>query len=115
MILRPRRSTRTDTLFPYTTLFRSWSIAVGPRREHAVKGAWMLGGDGEHGVDLLRPARHEIGPPRPVGAGGNHPAGAGSVARDAFYIFGRLLELDQSPGGEPPPPASRHNGPARER
>src|SRR3546814_18813704 len=23
MILRPRRSTRTDTLFPYTTLFRS--------------------------------------------------------------------------------------------
>src|SRR3546814_5340223 len=28
MILRPPRSTRTDTLFPYTTLFRS----PGPRR-----------------------------------------------------------------------------------
>src|SRR3546814_5213947 len=26
MILRPPRSTRTDTLFPYTTLFRSISI-----------------------------------------------------------------------------------------
>src|SRR3546814_4403811 len=25
MILRPPRSTRTDTLFPYTTLLRSWS------------------------------------------------------------------------------------------
>src|SRR3546814_14279853 len=25
MIRRPPRSTRTDTLFPYTTLFRSWS------------------------------------------------------------------------------------------
>src|SRR3546814_4038536 len=25
MILRPPRSTRTDTLFPYTTLFRSFS------------------------------------------------------------------------------------------
>src|SRR3546814_983699 len=25
MILRPPRSTRTDTLFPYTTLFRSYS------------------------------------------------------------------------------------------
>src|SRR3546814_19242319 len=25
MIRRPTRSTRTDTLFPYTTLFRSWS------------------------------------------------------------------------------------------
>src|SRR3546814_15150303 len=24
MIPRPPRSTRTDTLFPYTTLFRSW-------------------------------------------------------------------------------------------
>src|SRR3546814_13706189 len=33
MILRPPRSTRTDTLFPYTTLFRSYSTiqsAVDP-------------------------------------------------------------------------------------
>src|SRR3546814_5070066 len=30
MIRRPPRSTRTDTLFPYTTLFRS--LADGPRR-----------------------------------------------------------------------------------
>src|SRR3546814_15219717 len=29
MIRRPPRSTRTDTLFPYTTLFRSFS-KVGP-------------------------------------------------------------------------------------
>src|SRR3546814_1593862 len=28
MIRRPPRSTRTDTLFPYTTLFRSSSVAV---------------------------------------------------------------------------------------
>src|SRR3546814_20073634 len=27
MIRRPPRSTRTDTLFPYTTLFRSWAVA----------------------------------------------------------------------------------------
>src|SRR3546814_4946560 len=26
MIRRPPRSTRTDTLFPYTTLFRSWNF-----------------------------------------------------------------------------------------
>src|SRR3546814_20132054 len=26
MILRPPRSTRTDTLFPYTTLFRSFNL-----------------------------------------------------------------------------------------
>src|SRR3546814_6598448 len=31
MIRRPPRSTRTDTLFPYTTLFRSWTQpAAGP-------------------------------------------------------------------------------------
>src|SRR3546814_6862492 len=29
MIRRPPRSTRTDTLFPYTTLFRSAEIKVG--------------------------------------------------------------------------------------
>src|SRR3546814_20082434 len=29
MIRRPPRSTRTDTLFPYTTLFRSNGLAIG--------------------------------------------------------------------------------------
>src|SRR3546814_11238281 len=32
MIRRPPRSTRTDTLFPYTTLFRSPIFAVGGDR-----------------------------------------------------------------------------------
>src|SRR3546814_7511246 len=31
MIRRPPRSTRTDTLFPYTTLFRSGRGGLGPR------------------------------------------------------------------------------------
>src|SRR3546814_15662053 len=31
MIRRPPRSTRTDTLFPYTTLFRSYSWAAPAR------------------------------------------------------------------------------------
>src|SRR3546814_1555346 len=41
MIRRPPRSTRTDTLFPYTTLFRSripsvpWSVLLVGRRLHA--------------------------------------------------------------------------------
>src|SRR3546814_12644172 len=48
MIRRPPRSTRTDTLFPYTTLFRSWrsssairSAARGssPRRPSAASKA----------------------------------------------------------------------------
>src|SRR3546814_9824475 len=32
MIRRPQRSTRTDTLFPYTTLFRSRRRGAGPAR-----------------------------------------------------------------------------------
>src|SRR3546814_4876867 len=38
MIRRPPRSTRTDTLFPYTTLFRSAAILKGVptgRRKHS--------------------------------------------------------------------------------
>src|SRR3546814_19886376 len=39
MIRRPPRSTRTDTLFPYTTLFRSQRRAARPARENAGGGA----------------------------------------------------------------------------
>src|SRR3546814_15873835 len=40
MIRRPPRSTRTDTLFPYTTLFRSVDPAAdGARRAVARRGA----------------------------------------------------------------------------
>src|SRR3546814_758292 len=38
MIRRPPRSTRTDTLFPYTTLFRSWRLTFGGE-EHGWDGA----------------------------------------------------------------------------
>src|SRR3546814_17459887 len=33
MIRRPPRSTRTDTLFPYTTLLRSPAVLLGQERE----------------------------------------------------------------------------------
>src|SRR3546814_20204066 len=35
MIRRPPRSTRTDTLFPYTTLFRSMRAVIEPAMLHA--------------------------------------------------------------------------------
>src|SRR3546814_11571561 len=37
MYRRPPRSTRTDTLFPYTTLFRSVAVADDPERAVADK------------------------------------------------------------------------------
>src|SRR3546814_11116394 len=48
MIRRPPRSTRTDTLFPYTTLFRSCAGSVYPLRglaEHpsdSASAAWSI-------------------------------------------------------------------------
>src|SRR3546814_9808713 len=37
MIRRPPRSTRTDTLFPYTTLFRSRALRAGRRPAAAIQ------------------------------------------------------------------------------
>src|SRR3546814_1387352 len=53
MIRRPPRSTRTDTLFPYTTLFRSHAGA------HAAKGAMsaakdLAAGSADSSFALLR-------------------------------------------------------------
>src|SRR3546814_5653143 len=46
MIRRPPRSTRTDTLFPYTTLFRSdlilVDIACGTRIQHILKAVAVI-------------------------------------------------------------------------
>src|SRR3546814_2983991 len=64
MIRRPPRSTRTDTLFPYTTLFRSlhlirrWQSAIaflfdGPLRPEG-DGAMALRGRGGDAQDFAR-------------------------------------------------------------
>src|SRR3546814_5009620 len=58
MIRRPPRSTRTDTLFPYTTLFRSGGAG------HVLygKGGLLLSGCGSRGA-ILRRATNCIGDP----------------------------------------------------
>src|SRR3546814_20901927 len=45
MTRRPPRSTRTDTLFPYTTLFRSGSAGLGFRRGDHHRSRPATGGD----------------------------------------------------------------------
>src|SRR3546814_1167663 len=57
MIRRPPRSTRTDTLFPYTTLFRSAGYHPGPHRGIARDLTLR-----RRPADLPRPARHLLGP-----------------------------------------------------
>src|SRR3546814_5992489 len=41
MIRRPPRSTRTDTLFPYTTLFRSVCNAINRWRSSQLRGSTL--------------------------------------------------------------------------
>src|SRR3546814_16206233 len=82
MIRRPPRSTRTDTLFPYTTLFRSREPgAIGSRQ-------WPLQGRVDH--PALRPprtrrARHPdgAGDPRLCRRDGARSMGCGSRRADA--------------------------------
>src|SRR3546814_5244170 len=70
MIRRPPRSTRTDTLFPYTTLFRSWQNSANLRDldardlidplliEHRFALKWRrTASDGNHHEDKEKP-RH---------------------------------------------------------
>src|SRR3546814_13130486 len=45
MIRRPPRSTRTDTLFPYTTLFRSFTKTVFDAKTGELLGAHMIGAE----------------------------------------------------------------------
>src|SRR3546814_13938206 len=75
MIRRPPRSTRTDTLFPYTTLFRSTRVARGPA-QGAGDGAQQRG-QARHPQDALRQADQDAD-------GGT----AGAVSRFRLYYLG---------------------------
>src|SRR3546814_15671817 len=99
MIRRPPRSTRTDTLFPYTTLFRSWR----PRWRHrglvsavlqsaeiphcAVRPAWLRQIDA-----ACRTAReHDLG------SGRRHGADPGAARYRAMARVRWLLGIDAGP------------------
>src|SRR3546814_20703365 len=75
MMRRPPRSTRTDTLFPYTTLFRSTAAAHRPDRYSDVPRYRLLGrADGDDGGRQHDDLHAQMGP----GAGdGDHRAREG--------------------------------------
>src|SRR3546814_19981722 len=54
MLRRPPRSTRTDTLFPYTTLFRSASRHLLPLRRRRAAPTYAAGLSGECSEGLLQ-------------------------------------------------------------
>src|SRR3546814_18185903 len=83
MIRRPPRSTRTDTLFPYTTLFRAPALSRGARRGGAGAGRPLLAGDLRGRRDQLR--RKGAGLAR---TGGEDGAGAGARPTGAVFRDG---------------------------
>src|SRR3546814_10059063 len=87
MIRRPPRSTRTDTLFPYTTLFRS--AAVGADDEVAV----IEGADADR-VALVDPDDHGAvmiarggAQRRDLGRSEEHTSELQSLMRISYAVF----------------------------
>src|SRR3546814_10032605 len=75
MIRRPPRPTRTDTLFPYTTLFRSprrrdRAGIAGAVAAHPVRGDHHSAGDHRVGADRRRSVRDAEAGLRAAGHGG---------------------------------------------
>src|SRR3546814_5427942 len=88
MIRRPPRSTRTDTLFPYTTLFRSSGV------EGAVQGARQLNADGVHRRTRdLQPSRKDRRQVRGHRQRGPGPRDRSRLRAGAMLSFSLLVAL----------------------
>src|SRR3546814_12428919 len=87
MLRRPPRSTRTDTLFPYTTLFRSIDqrCAIKHRLNHNV--------GRQRGIDSIKPLRDRRGNGAAVFTD-PHDRGADD---DFFAVFRRGAVADRLP------------------
>src|SRR3546814_6266055 len=81
MIRRPPRSTRTDTLFPYTTLFRS---RQDPRRRP--DGARHVSGRGEEALGIQGPLRLLQGAPDDSRSE-EHTSELQSLMRISYAVF----------------------------
>src|SRR3546814_1275614 len=76
MIRRPPRSTRTDTLFPYTTLFRSPQARPADAFRHGPRGARGGAGRPGEGPRNIAPVRSE-----------EHTSELQSLMRISYAVF----------------------------
>src|SRR3546814_1331238 len=87
MIRRPPRSTRTDTLFPYTTLFRSDEKAVlkpGPNGPVGV--VWIDLSKPHYGIHGT-PEPQTIGRTESHGRSEEHTSELQSLMRNSYAVF----------------------------
>src|SRR3546814_1908396 len=104
MILLPPRSTRTDTLFPYTTLFRStgyhanawlrqlWSSKIGSaprirRRDGAQNPAKIRGRFGEAAEKYCPRKRDASAIEAPIHRSEEHTSELKSLMRSSYAVF----------------------------
>src|SRR3546814_12001132 len=104
MLRRPPRSTRTDTLFPYTTLFRSVGaddldverLQRAPEMRHAIAPCGAGAGVAENAV-LVGIERHRLAMPFNISAGRIHIRKR-ALALDHLkepQLTGRVVDLDE--------------------
>src|SRR3546814_1687101 len=94
MIRRPPRPTRTDTLFPYTTLFRSLDAECERGRRQRGQPFWN-GGDGQgHGRPEHR--QHAVAPQQAEGEDRSeeHTSELQSLMRISYAVFCLKKKID---------------------
>src|SRR3546814_12767483 len=95
MIRRPPRSTRTDTLFPYTTLFRSVRAADRRHLFHGATGVVAAAEAqdelraGAGAGDLAQPCRRQLQGGRQSGAAGRVMADRGAGGDRGSAVDGK--------------------------
>src|SRR3546814_19458856 len=84
MIRRPPRSTRTDTLFPYTTLFRSYAgRTIGAARPIGDRLAAAESDPPQRVVEFVRIVAAKLGEHLPLGLASHIGAGRGAGHEEA--------------------------------
>src|SRR3546814_5407162 len=86
MIRRPPRSTRTDTLFPYTTLFRSGAEAPGTVKAD-VSRRGQIGLRKEERFGNIEPYRLNVGQRKMRGRSEEHTSELQSLMRISYAVF----------------------------
>src|SRR3546814_7813787 len=110
MIRRPPRSTRTDTLFPYTTLFRSIGYWTGRLRRKPCLPCRMTFGILHVRADrYIRPSveggRHSAGRrgddcPAPASRSAEHTSELQSLMRISYAVFCLKKKKNNTPSDE---------------
>src|SRR3546814_2725174 len=91
MIRRPPSSTRTDTLFPYTTLFRSYGAAPDILKSRIIaeefSRARLPSGLANQGISMLVPTLLELGTDEQKRRSEEHTSELQSLMRISYAVF----------------------------